>query len=74
LYIGFTAIKAIAVVQFGFAIILASQIESALISGITRGILSSYLKAEELSITITHFLFAIGAKAFELSHPAENKA
>jgi hypothetical protein len=41
---GFKTTAAIAVVQFGFDIILASQILFQFICGTTNGIFSSYLK------------------------------
>jgi len=63
-----------AVVQFGFAIIGASFTKSPFILGITSGIVSSYRNADELSITTTHLLTAIGANFLELSPPAEKIA
>jgi hypothetical protein len=60
LYIGYTTTKAIAVVQFGFAISFAFQIFSAFICGIIKGTSFLYLKAEELSMTVIQYLFAIG--------------
>ena len=63
-----------AVVQFGFAIILASHIAPEFTCGTTRGTFSSYLNAEELSITFTQASTAILANTFELPHHAANNA
>jgi hypothetical protein len=46
----------------------------ALICGIIKGTPSSYLKADELSITIAHAFIAICANSFEISQPAEKSA
>jgi hypothetical protein len=61
------------VVQFGFAINFDFQIVHAFICGITKGTSFSYLKKEELSITIAQDFMAISAKSFDISHHAENK-
>ena len=63
--------------QFGLAtIFLALHSDSAegLTSGTTKGISSSYLNSEVLSITIEPALAAIGAKSLETEAPAEKKA
>mmetsp|Transcript_55286 Transcript_55286/g.131853 ORF Transcript_55286/g.131853 Transcript_55286/m.131853 type:complete len:209 (+) Transcript_55286:733-1359(+) len=54
-WIGHNAIAPTAVVQLGLAMSVAPSAASMLISGMTRGMSFSYLKADELSITTVFF-------------------
>jgi len=64
-----------AVVQLGLAMMpRLRRTSSPLISGTTRGTLSSMRNAEELSITTAPAWTASGANFFEMEAPALNRA
>ncbi len=63
-----------AVVQFGFAISEADQMDHLLTHGTTSGTCSSYLKSEALSITRHHDAIARGTNSLDTSDPAANNA
>jgi hypothetical protein len=72
---GYNAIRVIAVVQFGLAMIpLCSFTSSLLISGITNGTSGSMRNALELSMTTQPSFAAKGANSFEMLPPALNRA